>query len=225
MLKFDLTRRQFVNGSLASLGLYGITGLSNFVLADEPREFEEVTKFLRTGRSNIPYVTLTEEGPAYPVAEVPWLSDFTSVGGKGRVPAGQLVFLFGQILNRRGGPCRRQLSRSGRPIRTAAICTPSGQGKGAQPGLRILRKGQDRREAPTCSRRSSQARTRSSASPGPPIIHVRIRHPDHGILTTQVYFEGKQDDSFERRPVWQGHPSVTRDRLILPKQSPKSTPT
>jgi len=42
MVKFDLTRRQFVNGSLASLGLYGITGLSNFVLADEPREFDEV---------------------------------------------------------------------------------------------------------------------------------------------------------------------------------------
>src|SRR5215470_13381572 len=37
LLKFDLTRRQFVNGSLASLGLYGITGLSNFVLADEPQ--------------------------------------------------------------------------------------------------------------------------------------------------------------------------------------------
>jgi hypothetical protein len=55
--KFDLTRSQFVNGYLASLGLYGITGLSNFVLADEPQEFEEVTKFLRTGRSKMRFAT------------------------------------------------------------------------------------------------------------------------------------------------------------------------
>ena len=43
MIKFDLTRRQFVNGPLTALGLYGITGMSNFVLADEPPEFDEVT--------------------------------------------------------------------------------------------------------------------------------------------------------------------------------------
>jgi hypothetical protein len=94
--KFDLTRRQFINGSLASLGLYGITGLSNFVLADEPNDFDEVTRFLQTGKSRVPYVTLTEDGPAYPPAEIPWLSDFTAVGGKGNLPEGQLVYLFGQ---------------------------------------------------------------------------------------------------------------------------------
>jgi hypothetical protein len=61
MPKFDLTRRHFVNGSLASLGLYGITRLSNFVLADEPNDFDEVTRFIRTGKSSVPYVTLIKE--------------------------------------------------------------------------------------------------------------------------------------------------------------------
>jgi hypothetical protein len=95
MPKFDLTRRQFVNSSMATLGMFGINGLSNFVLADEPEEFEEVAKFLRTGQSKIPYITMTDDGPVYPTAEIPWLSDFTAVGGKGKRPPGQLVFCSG----------------------------------------------------------------------------------------------------------------------------------
>jgi protocatechuate 3,4-dioxygenase beta subunit len=54
-----------------------------------------------------------------------------------------------------------------------------------------------------------------------PHIHLKMRHPDHGYLTTQVYFEGKHDDELrEKDPVWQGHAPQSRDRLILPKQSP-----
>ncbi len=36
-----------------------------------------------------------------------------------------------------------------------------------------------------------------------------------------MYFEGEQDDQLrEKDPVWQGIPRVTRDHLILTKQSP-----
>jgi protocatechuate 3,4-dioxygenase beta subunit len=49
-----------------------------------------------------------------------------------------------------------------------------------------------------------------------------MRHPEHGVLTTQLYFKGKEDHEIrEKDPVWQDITKTTRDRLILPKQSPK----
>jgi hypothetical protein len=48
-----------------------------------------------------------------------------------------------------------------------------------------------------------------------------VRHPRHGFLTTQVYFEGEEDHRIrEKDPIWLSIPRVTRDHLILAKQSP-----
>lgn len=223
MVKFDPTRRQFVNGSLASLGLYGITGLSNFVLADEPREFDEVTKFLTTGKSDIPYITLTEEGPTYPPAEIPWLSDFTAIGGKGKRPAGQLGYLFGQILDAKGRPL---------PEATVEIWQADTQGRykhprwpgqeGLDPNFGYFGKVKTGQDGTYLFKTIIPSLYRILGITRAPHIHLKMRHPDHGYLTTQVYFEGKEDDQLrEKDPVWQGIPRVTRDHLILPKQSPK----
>ncbi|MGH7289340.1 MAG: hypothetical protein ACREI8_15120, partial [Myxococcota bacterium] len=55
-----------------------------------------------------------------------------------------------------------------------------------------------------------------------PHIHLKVRHPHHGFLTTQVYFEGEEDHQLrEKDPIWQSIPKVTRDHLILAKQSPE----
>ena len=46
-----------------------------------------------------------------------------------------------------------------------------------------------------------------------------MRHKDHGVLTTQMYFAGKeQDDIREQDSVFKTH--VNRDRLIVPKEKP-----
>jgi protocatechuate 3,4-dioxygenase beta subunit len=222
MNKFDLTRRQFVNGSLASLGMYGITGLSNFVLADEPKEFEEVTKFLRTGKSNIPYITLTEEGPVYPAAEIPWLSDFTSVGGKGKLPAGQLVYLFGQILNSKGRPLGDATVEVWQADSHGRYKHPRWPGQdGLDPNFGYFGKVQTGQDGTYLFKTVIPSLYRILGIIRAPHIHLKMRHPDHGYLTTQVYFEGKHDDELrEKDPVWQGHAPQSRDRLILPKQSP-----
>lgn len=222
MFKFDLTRRQFVNASVASLGLYGITGASNFVLADEPKEFEEVTKFLKTGKSNIPFITLTEEGPAYPAAEIPWLNDFTSVGGKGKLPAGQLVYLFGQILDAKGRPL---------PDATVEIWQADTQGRykhpkwpgqeGLDPNFGYFGKVKTGKDGSYMFKTIIPHLYRILGVTRAPHIHLKMRHPEHGYMTTQVYFEGQEDDQIrEKDPVWQSHVPHMRDRLILPKQSP-----
>jgi len=223
MMKFDLTRRQFVNGSLASLGLYGITGLSNFVLADEPKSFDGMAKFITTGKSNVPYVTMTEEGPVYPPGEIPWLSDFTSVGGKGKRPLGQLVYLFGQILDAKGRPL---------PETTVEIWQADTQGrykhpqwpdqKGLDPNFGYFGKVKTAKDGTYLFKTIIPSLYRIAGLTRAPHIHLKMLHADHGVLTTQVYFEGKEDDALrEKDPVWQGINRMTRDRLILPRQSPK----
>jgi protocatechuate 3,4-dioxygenase beta subunit len=222
MVRFDLTRRQFINGSLASLGLYGITGLGSFVLADEPRDFEEVTKFLTTGQSNIPFITLTEEGPVYPAAEIPWLSDFTAVGGPGKRPAGQLVYLFGQILDANGRPL---------PQATVEVWQADSQGrykhpqwpgqKGLDPNFGYFGKVKTGQDGSYLFKTVIPNLYHILGITRAPHIHMKMRHPDHGSLTTQVYFEGEQDDEIRAKdPVWMSHAPITRDRLILAKQSP-----
>ncbi|MGE3315728.1 MAG: protocatechuate 3,4-dioxygenase [Planctomycetaceae bacterium] len=223
MPRFDLTRRQFINSSMLSLGMFGITGLSNFVLADEPLEFEEVAKFMRTGQSKIPYITLTDDGPVYPTAEIPWLSDFTAVGGMGKRPPGQLVYLFGQILDAKGRPL---------PDATVEIWQADTQGrykhpkwpdqKGLDPNFGYFGKVKTAKDGSYLFKTIIPSLYRILGIARAPHIHLKMRHPEHGVLTTQLYFEGKEDHEIrEKDPVWQDISKYTRERLILPKQSPK----
>lgn len=223
MAKLDLTRRQFVNASFASLGLYGITVGSNFASAEDAHEFDEVAKFLATGKSDIPYVTLTEEGPVYPTLEIPWLSDLTASGGQGKRPAGQLVYLFGQILDAKGAPL---------PGATVEIWQSDQQGRykhprwpgqaGLDPNFGYFGKVKTGQDGTYLFKTIIPSLYRIFGIARAPHIHLKMRHPDYGLLTTQLYFEGAEDDRIrEKDPVWQSIPKVTRDHLILPKQSPK----
>jgi protocatechuate 3,4-dioxygenase beta subunit len=51
-------------------------------------------------------------------------------------------------------------------------------------------------------------------------ISIDATPEDHGVLTTQMYFEGKdQDDIRAQDHVFEAHPN--RDRLIVPKEKPE----
>jgi len=221
--KFDLTRRQFINGSLASLGLYGITGLSNFVLADEPNDFDEVTRFLQTGKSRVPYVTLTEDGPAYPPAEIPWLSDFTAVGGKGNLPEGQLVYLFGQILDAKGRPIPGSVVEIWQADTHGTYKHPTWPGqKNLDPNFGYFGKVKTGQDGSYMFKTIIPRPYTILGITRAPHIHLKMKHANHGVLTTSLYFEGKEDDQIrEKDVVWQSAPKPTRDHLIMARQSPK----
>jgi protocatechuate 3,4-dioxygenase beta subunit len=214
-----------VNASLASLGLYGITGLSNFVLADEPKpaELDEVTKFLTGGKTHLPYITITDDGPMYPPTQIPWLSDFTSIGGPDKRPDGRLMYLFGRILDGRGRPLQNaeveiwQTDDHGRykhprsPGQDALDLNFGyfGKVKTARDGTYLFK---------TIVPRSYSAFGIDRA----PHVHLKMRHVDQGVLTTEVYFEDKEDARLrEKDLIWQGRPRQMRDRMVVPKQSPK----
>jgi hypothetical protein len=64
---------------------------------------------------------MTDEGPFYPPVDIPRLKDLTAVGGAGKKPDGQIMYLFGRILDSKGSQSKRQRSKSG--TQTAAVAT------------------------------------------------------------------------------------------------------
>ena len=65
MANIDLSRRQFINLTVASAGLYALTGAQNLVLGEETKSSGGVDT-LFGGTSKIPYIGITEDGPLYP---------------------------------------------------------------------------------------------------------------------------------------------------------------
>lgn len=193
------------------------------MLADEPNEFENFVKFMTTGESKIPYIVMTDDGPVYPAIDIPWLSDFTTVSGSGKRPEGQLVYLFGQILDAKGRPLPQAIVEIWQADNSGLYKHPKWPGqKGLDPNFGYFGKVKTGEDGTYMFKTIIPSKYDILGITRAPHIHLKMRHRDHGVLTTQVYFEGKVDDELREKDLaWQNHPKSVRDRLILPKQSPK----
>jgi protocatechuate 3,4-dioxygenase beta subunit len=221
MSKIDLSRRQFLNTTAASAGLFGMTGLPNLVLGEEPRDVGLKTTL--PGRDpKIPYIGMTDDGPFYPPGDIPWLKDFTAVGGVGKQPDGQIMYLFGQIFDSRGRPLeaatveiwhadnsgRYKHPRAPEQNRLESSFGYFGKVKTAQDGTYLFKSIVPHWYNLLGIKRANH-------------VHLKMRHKDHGVLTTQMYFAGKDQDAIrEQDRVFKGH--VNRDRLVVPKEQPET---
>ena len=217
MSKLDLCRRQFVNISAAAGGLYAMSGPGNVILGEELNE-ASVRRILREGESAIPYIGITEDGPLYPPVEIPWLKDLTSVGGPGTRPAGETLYLFGQIFDVRGRPIEGatveiwQADNNGlyKHPRIAGPLDPNfgyfGKVKTAKDGSYLFKT-----IAPRWYEMFGVQRANH--------IHMKMRHNDHGVLTTEVYFEGNEQEAIRRHDaIFQSRRNG--ERLIVPQEHP-----
>jgi protocatechuate 3,4-dioxygenase beta subunit len=220
MTKLNLSRRQFINVTAASSGLYAMTGASNLVLGETPQDVGLKNARILTN-NDIPYIGMTDEGPFYPPVEIPWLKDFTAVGGADKKPDGQIMYLFGRILDSTGRPIeaatvevwhadnsgRYRHPRAPEQDRLDSNFGYFGKVKTAKDGTYLFKTIVPRWYNLLDLKRANH-------------VHLKMRHKDHGVLTTQMYFEGKeQDDIREQDTVFKAHPN--HDRLIVPKQKPE----
>ena len=52
-------------------------------------------------------------------------------------------------------------------------------------------------------------------------IHLKMRQMDHGVLTTEAYFENASHDEIAPKyRVFLSRPKWVRDRIVLPEESP-----
>lgn len=218
MSKIDLSRRQFVNVTAAAGGLFAMSSISNLVLGEEPQDVG-LQKILKESDSKVPYIGITEDGPLYPPVEIPWLKDLTSVGGRGKLSAGDQLYLFGQILDAKGKPIEGavveiwQADNNGiyKHPRVKQQLDPSfgyfGKVKTAKDGTYLFKTIVPRWYAMFGIKRANH-------------IHVKMRHKDHGVLTTEMYFAGADQDAIrEDDGVFKSRRNG--QRLIVPRESPE----
>ena len=205
-----LSRRRLLHGGLAGLGL--LAAGSPFYLT--PGAFAQ--ELTRTPHQM--------EGPFYPTKlPLDTDNDLLIINNALTPAVGQVTHFSGRILDAKGRPL---------PEATVEVWQADSQGRykhpkwpgqdSLDPNFGYFGKVKTAQDGTYLFKTILPSRYQIVGITRAPHIHLRMRHPEHGCLTTQVYFEGKQDDELrEKDPVWQGHSRVTRDRLILAKQSPR----
>ena len=219
MNKIDLSRRQFINVSTAAAGLFALPGATNLVLGESARS-AGLGMVPQMKKGGIPYVGMTDEGPFYPPGEISWLKDLTVAEGAGKTPEGTIMYLFGLILDSKGRPIegatveiwhadnngRYKHPRAPEQGNLDSSFSYFGKVKTGNDGSYFFKSIVPRWYGLLGIKRANH-------------VHIKIRHIDHGVLTTQMYFEGKdQDEIRSQDKIFQGHHNG--DRLIVPKESP-----
>ena len=220
MKKISLSRRQLIKSSFASAGLFGLGPFSRVAWAQDAR-----SPGAGDGGS-CQSIVMTDDGPLYPPSEMPWLSDLTHLPGRSGRPQGQLLYLFGRILDHQ---CR--------PLAGASVEIWQADDNGnykhprSVPAHQLdpnfgyfgrVRTGEDgsylfKTVVPSAYSLGNLQRA--------PHIHVKMRSLTHGVLTTEMYFEGDEDERIRSADsVFASRRKGTRHRLIVPKESPGAYP-
>ena len=147
----------------------------------------------------------TEDGPLYPAADIPWASDLTRVPGQAGIAKGQIAYLFGQVKNAACDPVTDavveiwQADSNGyykHPRHTAP--------KGLDPNFRYFAKVRTDAAGRYMLKTLVPKWYRIFDIDRAAHIHVKVRSPQNGVVTSEIYFSGEdQDELRERDPVYQ----------------------
>ena len=217
----NFSRRQVVSSVAATAG---VVGLAQLARADTTGD-QESSAVLDTlsGRSGngVPYIPLTGDGPLYPPGGIDWRSDLTTNNGKERAE-GQMLYLFGRILDSQGSPLNDASVEIWQTDFNGNYRHPRGWNqddldpnfgyfgkvKTSANGLYVFKTIRPRWYSDNGFLRAAH-------------IHLKMRHLDHGVLTTQTYFENSSHDEVAPKDsVFSGMRQSTRDRIVLPEETP-----
>ncbi|MGI9260513.1 MAG: hypothetical protein ACR2QR_00685 [Woeseiaceae bacterium] len=157
----------------------------------------------------------TEDGPLYPAEDIPWASDLTSMPGRSGTAKGQIAYLFGQI---KSFDCRPvsdatveiwQADNNGyykHPRHTA----PNGLDPNFRYFARVRTDAAGRYMIKTIVPKWYRIFDIDRAAH----IHMKVRSPNHGVVTSEIYFSGAdQDELRERDPVYQSRRD--KEKLVV----------
>ena len=213
-----ITRRKFVK-TIAGTTAYGLSGWSLSTGADAVQ-----------GDGDIPFIGMTEDGPLYPPVEIPWDDDLTRTGSTGGVAQGKTLYLFGRILSRRGHPVKNavveiwQTDFNGNYLHPRAWSQDEldsnfgyfGKVRTNEEGFylfKIIR--------PRWYLLRGLTDTPEEGLPRAAHIHMKMKHIEHGVQTTEAYFDNASHEEIAPIDrVFLSRPEEVRDRIVLAENSP-----
>ncbi len=172
------------------------------------------------GDGSVPVIGLTEDGPLYPPTEIPWQDDLTTVSGSRA--EGKVLHLFGLILSRDGVPLKDATVEIWQADINGNYLHPRGwdqddvldnfgyfgKVKTNEHGLYSFKTIQPRWYLLFGSPRAAH-------------IHMKMRHLEHGVLTTEAYFaNASHEEIAPNDSVFLGRPSHVRERIVLDEDNP-----
>lgn len=198
-------RRRFGHAALLSLGRFGCSGRG--AAGCLVPALAGLTVREATAQTALPATPADMLGPYYPVnwsGEVD--ADLTELAGR-RYADGQLMLLSGRVLSVQGRPVESALIEIWQTDATGRYRHPDDDGEGpARRGFQGY--GRTRADA------DGQYRFRTIKpviyGGRPPHVHLKVVHPAHRPLVTQLYFDGENQE----RGFFGGF-SRERDRLTI----------
>lgn len=176
----------------------------------------------------IPFIAMTEDGPLYPPVEIPWNDDLTrSVNGKAK---GKILYLFGKIFTRHGKPLPNTEVTIWQTDINGIYKHPRGwdqksldphfgyfaRTKTDQNGFYIFKTIQPRWYLLNALPGSKQKQIPRAAH-----IHIKIKHIEHGVLTTEAYFNNiSHDEVAPKDLVFLSRPKEVREKILLTEREP-----
>jgi protocatechuate 3,4-dioxygenase, beta subunit len=224
-----LTRRKFVTSAAGTAGLVGLAGvpLTSQSAEKKPDEISDVIY----NAEDIPFIGMTEDGPLYPPVEIPWQSDLTSVSSDGQQAKGKTLFLFGRILSREGRPLKDATVEIWHTDINGNYKHPRGWGQDdLDPNFGYFGKVKTNEEGyyffktirPRWYYLSGLPGSDHKGIPRAAQIHIKMRHVEHGVLTTEAYFDNTSHEEVAPKDlVFLSRPKRVRDRILLNENSTK----
>lgn len=165
-------------------------------------------------------VPSTEDGPLYPVENIPWLSDLTVVPGQPGTASGQIVYLFGTINSVDCQPAADatveiwQADSKGyyrHPRHTAP--------EGLDPAFQYFGKVRVDAAGRYLIKTIKPSWYRIFDIERAAHIHMKVRSARNGVYTSEVYFSGEDQDALQLAdPVFQSRRG--KEMLIADRNSP-----
>lgn len=208
MNKFS--RREIIGAALGTAGLVSLPGILH---ADE----------------KIPYIGMTEDGPLYPPQEIPWLNDLTT-NGAGGVAQGIKLYLFGSILTRTGRPLKNATVEIWQTDFNGVYLHPRGWDQdNLDPNFAYFAKTKTNEHGfymfktirPRWYYLKGFPDTPLKGIPRAAHVHMKIRHREHGVVTTEAYFDNESHEEISPIDrVFLSRPKHVRDVILLTENKP-----
>ena len=224
-----ITRRNFLGKTAGTAGMLTLAGLSTKIAMAE----SDTTKnddFIY-GKEDIPFIGMTEDGPLYPPMEIPWVSDLTTKGIGNDRAKGITLYLFGRILSRQGQPLENAVVEIWHTDIKGNYKHPRGWGQDdLDPNFGYFGKVRTNKEGyyffktirPRWYFLSGLPGSDHKGIPRAAHIHIKMRHIDHGVLTTEAYFDNASHEEIAPTDlVFLSRPKYVRDRILLSENSAK----
>ncbi|MFT5351897.1 MAG: protocatechuate 3,4-dioxygenase beta subunit, partial [Gammaproteobacteria bacterium] len=174
---------------------------------------------------------MTEDGPLYPPEEIPWLHDLTTMGSNGARAKGTTLYLFGTILSRQGRPLNNATVEIWHTDINGNYRHPRGWGQDQlDPNFAYFGKVRTNEEGfylfktirPRWYHLSGLPGSEHKDLPRAAHIHVKMRHRDHGVLTTEAYFDNASHAEIAPKDlVFLSRPKRVREQILLTENAAK----